>query len=86
MPRVAAVVATLAPGTADAAPPTEAGRVIDGVSSTAGLEQTVVVHGGSIAVGKLGERVGVPGDPLEDISVMEHVVFVMKDNNVHEAP
>jgi imidazolonepropionase-like amidohydrolase len=41
---------------------------------------------GSIAVGKLGELVGVPGDPLQDISVMEHVVFVMKDNTVYKAP
>ena len=41
---------------------------------------------GSIAVGKLGELVGVPGDPLEDISVMERVVFVMKDNTVYKAP
>ena len=41
---------------------------------------------GSISVGKLGELVGVPGDPLKDISVMEHVVFVMKDNTVYKAP
>ena len=41
---------------------------------------------GSIAVGKLGELVGVPGDPLTDISVMEHVVFVMKDDTIYKAP
>ncbi len=41
---------------------------------------------GSIAVGKLGELVGVPGDPLKDITVMERVVFVMKDNTVYKAP
>jgi len=41
---------------------------------------------GSIAVGKLGELAGVPGDPLTDISVMERVVFVMKDNTVYKAP
>ena len=41
---------------------------------------------GSIAVGKLGELTGVPGNPLEDITVMEHVVFVMKDNTVYKAP
>lgn len=41
---------------------------------------------GSIAVGKLGELVGVPGNPLEDISVMERVVFVMKDDKVYKAP
>ena len=36
--------------------------------------------------GKLGELIGVPGDPLEDISVMERVVFVMKDDTVYKAP
>jgi imidazolonepropionase-like amidohydrolase len=41
---------------------------------------------GSIAVGKLGELVGVPGNPLDDISVMERVVFVMKDDKIHKAP
>jgi imidazolonepropionase-like amidohydrolase len=41
---------------------------------------------GSIAVGKLGELVGVPGNPLDDISVMERVVFVMKDDTVYKAP
>ncbi len=41
---------------------------------------------GSIAVGKLAELVGVPGDPLADISVTERVSFVMKDNIVHKAP
>lgn len=41
---------------------------------------------GSIAVGKLGELVGVPGDPLADITVMERVVFVMKDDTVHKSP
>lgn len=41
---------------------------------------------GSIAIGKLGELVGVPGNPLDDITTMEHVVFVMKDDKVYKAP
>jgi len=41
---------------------------------------------GSIAVGKLGELIGVAGDPLRDITTMEHTVFVMKDNTVYKAP
>jgi imidazolonepropionase-like amidohydrolase len=41
---------------------------------------------GSIAIGKLGELVGVPGNPLEDITAMERVSFVMKDNTVYKAP
>ncbi|MBC8028095.1 MAG: amidohydrolase family protein [Steroidobacteraceae bacterium] len=41
---------------------------------------------GSIAVGKLGELVGVPGNPIEDITVMERVSFVMTDDTIHKAP
>jgi imidazolonepropionase-like amidohydrolase len=41
---------------------------------------------GSIAVGKLGELVGVLGDPIKDITTTEHVVFVMKDNTIYKAP
>jgi len=41
---------------------------------------------GSIEVGKLAELTGVPGDPLGDISVLQRVVFVMKDNTVYKAP
>jgi imidazolonepropionase-like amidohydrolase len=41
---------------------------------------------GSIAVGKLAELVGVPGDPLADITATERVVFVMKDGVVHKSP
>jgi imidazolonepropionase-like amidohydrolase len=41
---------------------------------------------GSIAVGKLVELVGVPGNPLDDITAMERVVFVMKGDQVHKAP
>jgi imidazolonepropionase-like amidohydrolase len=41
---------------------------------------------GSIAVGKLGELVGVPGNPLDDITAMERAVFVMKDDKVYKAP
>ncbi len=37
---------------------------------------------GSIAVGKLADVVAVPGDPLQDISLMERVNFVMKDGRV----
>jgi imidazolonepropionase-like amidohydrolase len=41
---------------------------------------------GSVAVGKLAELIGVPGDPRADIAVMERVNFVMKDNKVFKAP
>ncbi len=38
---------------------------------------------GSIDAGKLADIVAVPGNPLDDISVMEHVRFVMKDGKVY---
>jgi imidazolonepropionase-like amidohydrolase len=64
-------------------PPMEAIKVATSVPARfLGLDDRT----GSIAVGKLGELVGVPGNPLEDISVMERVSFVMKDNAVYKAP
>jgi imidazolonepropionase-like amidohydrolase len=41
---------------------------------------------GSVQIGKVADLVGVPGDPLVDITVMERVNFVMKDGVVHKAP
>jgi imidazolonepropionase-like amidohydrolase len=64
-------------------PPMEAIRV---ATSTPAKFLDLDAKTGSIAVGKLGELVGVPGNPIEDISVMERVVFVMKDNTVYKAP
>jgi imidazolonepropionase-like amidohydrolase len=37
---------------------------------------------GSIEVGKLADIVAVPGDPLADVSRLEHVMFVMKDGQL----
>jgi imidazolonepropionase-like amidohydrolase len=39
---------------------------------------------GSITVGKIADVVTVPGDPLKDIHVMEHVDFVMKDGVIYK--
>ena len=64
-------------------PPMEASRV---ATSAPAKFLDLDAKTGSIAVGKLGELVGVPGNPIEDISVMERVVFVMKDNTVYKAP
>ena len=37
---------------------------------------------GSIKVGKLADLVAVDGDPLQDLSLMENVSFVMKDGEI----
>jgi imidazolonepropionase-like amidohydrolase len=37
---------------------------------------------GQVQVGKFGDLIGVAGDPLTDVSVLEHVAFVMKGGEV----
>ena len=52
--------------------------IVAGTSSGAtllGLEREI----GTIAVGKRADFVGVRGDPLQDITVLQHADFVMKD-------
>ena len=39
---------------------------------------------GSLEVGKIADIVAVDGNPLVDITVMEKVVFVMKDGVVYK--
>jgi imidazolonepropionase-like amidohydrolase len=41
---------------------------------------------GTVEPGKLADLVAVPGDPLQDIAVMEKVSFVMKDGQVVKKP
>jgi imidazolonepropionase-like amidohydrolase len=41
---------------------------------------------GSLAAGKLADIVAVPGDPLADIHVTEHVSFVMKGGVIYRGP
>jgi imidazolonepropionase-like amidohydrolase len=38
---------------------------------------------GTIEPGRLADVIAVPGDPLRDVTVMEHVRFVMKDGRVY---
>ena len=52
-------------------------------SATTGAADLLgVADRGVIAAGKLADLVAVPGDPLEDVKVMEQVSFVMKDGTV----
>jgi imidazolonepropionase-like amidohydrolase len=39
---------------------------------------------GSVTTGKLADLVAVPGNPLEDISLMQRVSFVMKDGVIYK--
>lgn len=39
---------------------------------------------GSISPGKLADIVAVSGDPLEDVTILEDVVFVMKGGVVYK--
>lgn len=64
-------------------PPMEAIRSATSVAARfLGIEDT---HG-TLAAGKQADVVAVPGNPLEDIHVMEHVAFVMKAGRVYKHP
>jgi imidazolonepropionase-like amidohydrolase len=39
---------------------------------------------GSIESGKIADIIAVDGNPLNDLSVMQNVVFVMKEGNVYK--
>ena len=41
---------------------------------------------GAIAVGRYGDIIGVAGDPLADVSKLQHVAFVMKGGTVVKSP
>ena len=41
---------------------------------------------GSIKPGRYADVIAISGDPLTDVSLLEHVQFVMKDGKVYKAP
>ena len=45
-----------------------------------------VDHRGVLGPGRLADIIAVAGDPLQDISVLEDVRFVMKGGTVYERP
>ncbi len=64
-------------------PPMEAIRSATGVAADfLGIGDT---HG-RLQAGKVADIVAVPGNPLEDITAMQRVDFVMQDGRVHRAP
>lgn len=64
-------------------PPMEALQSATSVAARfLGIEDT---HG-TLAPGKQADVIAVPGDPLEDIRVMERVAFVMKAGRVYKSP
>ena len=52
------------------------GRMRCAINAAAALDQPGDV--GQVAVGRWGDLIAVQGDPLADVSVLEHVAFVMK--------
>jgi imidazolonepropionase-like amidohydrolase len=58
------------------------------VASTVTSAQLVQAEGtlGRLAPDHLADVIAVPGDPTEDITVTEHVQFVMKDGVVYKTP
>ena len=82
----AATCLLLAVGSAGAATLVHASRLIDAVSDAPRERVTIVVNGNRITAVesvKLADIVAVPGDPLTDTHVMEHVSFVMKEGVVY---
>jgi imidazolonepropionase-like amidohydrolase len=41
---------------------------------------------GAVAPGYFADIIAVDGNPLDDISVLENVTFVMKNGEVHKSP
>jgi imidazolonepropionase-like amidohydrolase len=39
---------------------------------------------GSISVGKYADVIAVRGNPIEDITLLEHISFVMKDGIIYK--
>jgi imidazolonepropionase-like amidohydrolase len=59
-------------------------NVSEGGSVPAGVQ--VIDRVGSLAPGHYADMIALAGDPLSDVSVLEHVGFVMKGGQVVRGP
>ena len=62
-------------------------RVLKAIQSATTSAADLLGHSdilGDIKPGKFADVIAVNGDPLQDISVLEHVQFVMKDGKVYK--
>ena len=57
---------------------------INGIGSKTAKLLRISDELGSLEEGKIADIVAVEGNPLEDISVMENVVFVMKEGIIYK--
>ena len=69
--------------------------VRDGMSPVAALTAATATNAkilrrepelGRLRPGMLADVVAMPGDPTQDIKVIEHVAFVMKDGVIYKQP
>ena len=61
-------------------------QAIQAATVTAGEALGRSADVGAIAVGRYGDLVGVAGDPLADVKVLQSVAFVMKGGEIVKAP
>lgn len=55
-------------------------------ATTRAAEAIFVPDVGNLEAGKLADVIAVDGNPLEDVTALQRVVFVMKDGQVYKAP
>ena len=61
-------------------------RAIQSATLEASLLLKVEDRLGTLEIGKLADIVAVKGDPIENISHMKNIAFVMKDGQIFKKP
>ena len=59
-------------------------EAIQSATSVAAKFLDIAETHGSLVVGKQADIIAVPGDPLDDITAMERVSFVMKGGEIYK--